>query len=102
MNDGELLRELLHVHRQHVNLLNKIMTSLDTLTASVNTLATSVTGLTASVDAAVTELGTSNPTDIQLAALTSVVDAQTAAVNAQTGRLKAATTTPPTPTLPTV
>lgn len=95
------LKEILHLLRQwgeqYTKDKHKLMTALDSLTASVNTLATSITGLTAAVDTAVADITTPGATDAQLASLQSVVDAQTAAVNAQAARLNAATTpvTPP-------
>jgi len=98
LHDHEL-RELKHLLKgfcHHAEQLHKAMTSLDTLTASVSALAVATTGLTAAVDTVVTEIGTPAATDAQILSAASLVDAQTAATNAQTARLIAATTPAPT------
>lgn len=78
----------------------RLMTALETLTASVTSLGTGVTALTASVDNAVTHIGTpGGATDTQLTTLAGVVDGLTAAVAAQGKRLDDAVgSAPPTPT----
>ncbi len=86
----------------NADILNKIMTALETLTQSVTNLGASVTDLTASVDNAVTHINTpGGATDTQLASLASVVDGLTTTLAAQKARLDAAVANPPADVTPT-
>ena len=79
------------------HLKHKIMTALDTLTASINAATQSATALTAAVDTAVTEITTPAASDAQLLSLSTAVTALQGAIDAQTARLVTATTPPANP-----
>ncbi len=83
-----------------VILLIKLMTALETLTASVNANTAADADLTVAVNAAIVQLGKASPTDAQLLTLSSQVDANTATTAAQTKAINDALTPvipPPAP-----
>lgn len=99
-----IVSELIHEMREErghdkkiIRKLDKIMTALETLTASVNANTTGQADLTTAVNAAIVQLGKSSPTDAQLLSLSTAVDANTASDTALTAALNAAVT----PVVPT-
>lgn len=76
---------------------NKIMTALETLTASVNAGTQGQAALTTAVNAAIVQLGQPSPTDAQLLSLAAAIDQSTASDAALTIALNNATTPVVTP-----
>jgi hypothetical protein len=74
----------------------KLMTALETLTASVNANTQGQAALTTAVNAAIVQLGTPGATDAQLLSLAAAVDSSTESDKALTDALNAALN-PPTP-----
>jgi uncharacterized cupredoxin-like copper-binding protein len=107
MSEHEFHEKLLEILSKLVVAVNHsntialhIMTALESLTAAVTAASASVTTLTTAVDLAITDLGASTPTDAQINAGTTLVQALTASVDALTARLNAATAVivpPPAP-----
>lgn len=75
----------------------KIMTALETLTASVNAGTQGQAALTTAVNAAIVQLGQPSPTDAQLLSLAAAIDQSTASDAALTIALNNATTPVVTP-----
>lgn len=88
---------LRHQETKQIERDRKIMTALETLTASVNAATTAQSELTTAVNAAIVQLGTPGATDAQLLSLAAAVDASTASDAALTAALTAAVN-PPAPT----
>jgi RES domain-containing protein len=98
--EHETSEQLEHIHK----LLHRIMTAIDNLSASVAAQTTAITNLATATNAAIADIAAPGATDAQIATLQSVVDNNTAQVNAQTAALNAAVAavTPPVVVPPAV